>query len=133
MGKYVICNIKGNPPRTTHQQKGVNFRTGGFYTKEKVQSAKDWYGWNLKKYAPDEPFTGAVAVSVAWHFELKSAKKMTPKTTRPDLDNLEKALFDVMTKLGFWKDDSQIQRKFSEKFDVPVGQGGLFVFVEELE
>ena len=31
-----------------------------------------------------------------------------PKSTRPDTDNLVKLLKDVMTKCGYWWDDSQV-------------------------
>jgi hypothetical protein len=36
------------------------------------------------------------------------ARGVIPCDTRPDCDNLCKILFDAMTRLGFWGDDSQI-------------------------
>ena len=55
----------------------------------------------------------------------------TWKTTKPDTDNLQKALLDSMTKLGFWKDDAQVCSQIVEKFwsDVP----GVFVYITQLE
>lgn len=52
------------------------------------------------------------------------------KTTKPDTDNLDKALKDEMTRLHFWKDDAQVCSEISEKFwaDVP----GIFVKVVAL-
>jgi Holliday junction resolvase RusA-like endonuclease len=32
----------------------------------------------------------------------------TPKITRPDVDNCAKTIMDVLTKQGFWHDDSQV-------------------------
>lgn len=127
--------INENPPTRTAQQKGVRVVGGKpiYYTKESVRSAKEWYAWHLKPYVPDVPFVGAVKVVVAFCFESKGAKTHWYKTTRPDLDNLEKALFDVMTDLGFWKDDSQIVLKESLKMRCPVGEGHLAVIVEDLE
>ena len=52
------------------------------------------------------------------------------KTSKPDTDNLEKALKDEMTRLRFWRDDAQVASEIAEKFwsDVP----GIFVRVEML-
>ena len=36
-------------------------------------------------------------------------------TVRPDLDNLEKALLDVLTRVRFYEDDSQIFTKSTAK------------------
>jgi Holliday junction resolvase RusA-like endonuclease len=33
-------------------------------------------------------------------------------TQRPDADNLSKAIVDVMTRLGFWHDDSMVNFHF---------------------
>ena len=53
------------------------------------------------------------------------------RTTKPDTDNLQKLLKDVMTKLGFWRDDALVASEVIEKFwaDVP----GIFIRVEPLE
>ncbi|WP_302339109.1 RusA family crossover junction endodeoxyribonuclease [uncultured Ruminococcus sp.] len=54
-----------------------------------------------------------------------------PYTNKPDVDNLCKALFDIMTRLHYWNDDKQIYSAVVEKFwaDVP----GVFVKIEEAE
>ena len=36
-------------------------------------------------------------------------------TVRPDLDNLEKALLDVLTRLRYWEDDAQVFTKSTAK------------------
>ena len=58
-------------------------------------------------------YTGAVSLSVVFvHQRPKSFKKSmverTPKTTRPDLDNLIKTVKDSLTASKYWKDDSQV-------------------------
>lgn len=52
------------------------------------------------------------------------------KTSKPDTDNLEKALKDCMTRLHFWKDDAQVASEISEKFWAAVP--GIYVRIEEL-
>lgn len=41
-------------------------------------------------------------------FICRRPKKITRETPRGDIDNYAKALFDAMTKKGFWEDDDQI-------------------------
>jgi Holliday junction resolvase RusA-like endonuclease len=53
------------------------------------------------------------------------------KTTRPDTDNLQKMLKDVMTHLGYWTDDALVASEIIEKFysDIP----GIYIAIENLE
>ena len=130
----IYIEIPGNPPTRTAQQKGLRVVGGHaqFYEKATVRQAKDELAWKLKSYAPSEPYHGPIALAIHWAFELKRVKVPFWKTTRPDLDNLEKGLLDVMTDLGFWDDDAQICLKTSKKWEVPVGQGFLRISVEEM-
>lgn len=55
-----------------------------------------------------------------------------PDRRRRDLDNLQKAAFDALTKAGFWLDDSQIVDYRVIK--MPVLKGGkLVINITELE
>lgn len=55
-----------------------------------------------------------------------------PDKRRRDLDNLQKAAFDALTKAGFWLDDSQVVDYRVLK--MPVVKGGrLEITVTELE
>lgn len=49
--------------------------------------------------------TGPLSVNVALY---------PPDRRRRDLDNYNKALFDALTRVGIWEDDSQIRRLFLE-------------------
>ena len=51
-------------------------------------------------------------------------------TTKPDTDNLQKLLKDVMTDLGFWKDDALVASEIVEKFWAE--RPGIFIYVETL-
>ena len=131
----MYIELKGNPPTRTAQQKGLTVRGGyaHFYEKKSVTQAKSALAWKLKKYVPSEPISGAISIMIEWDFELKKQKVPAWKTTRPDLDNLEKGLLDVMTDLGFWNDDAQIVIKHTLKKAVPVGDGCLRITIDELE
>jgi Holliday junction resolvase RusA-like endonuclease len=74
------------------------------------------------------PWDGPVNVNVATFFERpKSALKSwpchpVPKTTRPDRDNLEKAILDAGTREQIWRDDSRVWNGPSRKFYCAIGQ-----------
>ncbi len=132
MGIHI--RLKGNPPSKTAQQKGETIINGHIhhYEKKEVTQAKEAIAWQLKPFAPKDPLTGPLYVKIEWRFELKRCKKRAWKVTRPDLDNLEKGLLDVLTNLNFWNDDAQIVMKSTCKKEVPVGEGLLEIRIEQI-
>lgn len=114
------------PPTATAQQKGA-FVLGGhvrFFKKAKVRESEDFLAALLVRHVPPEPFACPVALTVRWVFpwrktERKSVVKAgadVPHISRPDLDNLEKNLLDVLTRLRFWEDDSLVCEKHTSKW-----------------
>jgi Holliday junction resolvase RusA-like endonuclease len=109
--------LKITPPTATAQQKGERV-VGGYihhYKKKNVAQAEAILRDALLPYVPEEPITDKpISMCTVWMFPYpKSAKKHEPgwyrrKITRPDTDNLNKLLKDVMTDMGFWKDDALI-------------------------
>ena len=109
--------LKMIPPTATAQQKGEQIIGGRIhhYKKKNVRQAEAILRDALLPYVPEAPITDQpVMLLVKWMFPYpKSAKKHKPgysryKITRPDADNLNKMLKDVMTDMGFWKDDALI-------------------------
>ena len=105
------------PPTATAQQKGERV-VGGYihhYKKKNVAQAEAILRDALLPYVPEAPIADKpICLEVYWLFPFpKSARKHEPgvprcKITRPDTDNLNKLLKDVMTDMGFWKDDALI-------------------------
>lgn len=133
--------LKMIPPTATAQQKGERIIGGRYvhhYKKKNVREAEAMLRNALLEHVPDEPITGEpILLSVAWEFPYpKSAKKHHPgwgrwKITRPDTDNLNKLLKDLMTEMGFWKDDALVCAEFVTKHysDEP----GIFITVRTME
>lgn len=121
------------PPTVTHQEKKISTKNGKpiVYEPAELKDARQKLTANLAKYAPDEPFTSAVRLLVKWCFPVKEKHQNGEyKTTKPDTDNLQKLLKDVMTDLHFWKDDALVASEIIEKFwaDVP----GIYIEAYEL-
>ena len=122
------------PPTATHQMKKVSVVNGKpqFYEPFEVQKARAKLLSAIAKHMPPEPFQGGVALLVKWCFPIKGKHGDGEyRTSRPDTDNLQKLLKDVMSGCGFWYDDAQVCREIIEKFwtDTP----GIFISVEAIE
>jgi Holliday junction resolvase RusA-like endonuclease len=72
---------------------------------------------------PDTPIEGPVCIEL--DFYLPRPKKISrrkdfsgpvPCTSKPDIDNLAKAVLDAMTTIGWWHDDAQVASLRLEKF-----------------
>lgn len=107
------------PPTVTAQQKGAFAMPGGgirFFKKAKVKQAEQMLWALLQPYRPAEPLDGPLTLVVHFTFPWRKSETkkrlamfaLMPIDVRPDVDNVAKALCDVMTTLGFWKDDSQL-------------------------
>ena len=94
-----------------------------------ADDVKDTWVALLVGNAPEQPYSGPLKVSVRVVFPvLKSdvntrAKREQMEMMRlayhmgkPDADNILKALFDAMTLLRFWEDDSQVVDVRCQKF-----------------
>lgn len=121
------------PPTTTHQEKQVRVVNGKpvFYEPAELKEARAKLGAHLAAHAPERPFQGAVQLLVKWCFPITGRHRDGQyKTTRPDTDNLQKLLKDVMTDLGFWSDDAQVASEIVEKFWAKLP--GIYISIKEL-
>ena len=97
--------LGGSPPTVTHQHQQVTVRNGKpvFYQPDRLKAAREKLTRQLKTHRPVEPIEGAVRLLTKWCFPLNTRHKIDGeyKITRPDTDNLQKMLKDVMTEVGF--------------------------------
>ena len=102
------------PPTATQQEKKIRVRNGKPFTypDERWERARDALWAQLEPHRPQTPTTRAVVLDVTWCFPKGGHADGAPHTDKPDTDNLQKGLKDVMTKLGWWEDDCQV---FSER------------------
>lgn len=77
----------------------------------------------IKDEMLDIGITAPVKISIECHM---------PDRRRRDLDNLQKAAFDALTKAGFWQDDQQVDDYRVKR--MPIVKGGrLELTITELE
>lgn len=99
---------------------------GGFaraYTPKEhpINAWKEQIALEAKRYRPKEPLSGPICVDIDCYFSRpqghygtgRNAKVLKPNapkyhTCKPDRDNIEKAILDTLTKLGFWHGDEQV-------------------------
>lgn len=121
------------PPTVTHQEKKVTVKNGKpiFYEPPELKDARQKLSAYLAPYAPKQPIKKAVRLIVKWCFPITGIHKDGDyKTSKPDTDNLQKLLKDVMTAVGFWKDDALVCSEIVEKFYAE--KTGIYIMLMEL-
>ena len=109
------------PPKSTHQASACimkNKYTGkqfvGKPSSSKGAMVKNELMLLFALHRPAAPFKGPLRLKIIWMYPyrkseaLKRIRPYMPCDTRPDADNLEKLVMDVMTRLGFYNDDGQV-------------------------
>ena len=96
-------------PQTTHQSgTRIDFRSKRTYKSKQLQEVEAFYTKLLKPFAPEAPIEGAALVEISFYYKTAKRLRGLPRLSRPDVDNMAKTVLDVMTKLGYWNDDSQV-------------------------
>lgn len=120
------------PPTATAQEKGINFKTKNMYQKDASSDARNKLRAYLIKHIPEEPMTGPLRMEVIWGFpETGKHQNGTWCTNKPDLDNAQKLLQDVMKELEFYPDDKNIVLLESAKLHTY--HPGISIRVTQLE
>ena len=121
------------PPTVTHQEKDITVRKGKpiVYEPAELKTARAKLEAHLGKHVPSAPFTGPVDLLTIWCFPLAGRHKNGEyRTTRPDTDNLQKMLKDVMTHLHYWRDDALVASETVKKFWAE--KPGIYIRIMEL-
>jgi len=133
MNNRIVLNLPEGLPKGTSQQKGVRVVKGKpyFYRKNKIDSARNIFIYNLKPFAPEVPSDKPIKLSVWFFFDVKDKSKWGKwKTSRPDADGYLKEFQDAMVESGFFLDDNQIvDLRIRKSYAY---QGQIVIDIEEL-
>lgn len=142
----VAFTVRMVPPKTTAQQKGTmaiidksgKYRGLRHYKKKKTIQAENDLINLFAAYAPAQPMEGPIYLLLRYIYPWRSTEKKKnialgemPMDKRPDADNLAKMTGDVLTKLLFYHDDSQIADLRIQKFWG--SDPGITVVIREIE
>ena len=123
MTRTFFISIPGKPVAKGRAR--VNFKTKREYPDEKTAVYENLVKLTFQEAYPDHDLiTGAVTTSFIAYFPIpKSWSKKKQElarsgklymTAKPDIDNLEKSIYDGLKNVA-WKDDDQIVRHFVSK------------------
>lgn len=121
------------PPKTTAQQHKRIFRSkaGKMFlgTDAKGKAVQSELAAIFLSCTPPESFPRdrPVMAWIRFYYPYRKTEKRglvkrgerIPHTSKPDLDNLCKGCADVLTRCGFWNDDSQVYSMSLEKYWAP--------------
>ena len=121
------------PPTTTHNDLEVRKRGNGHFIgkSDELQEVEAKYLAHLAPHAPSEPLSGPIALEMrsCWPTEGKHPQG-APHDVKPDADNVEKTIWDVMAKLGYYENDCRIALHTTAK--LWSDPAGLYVRMEEI-
>ncbi|GAA6512275.1 RusA family crossover junction endodeoxyribonuclease [Enterocloster bolteae] len=102
-----------------------------FYEPAELKAARAKLRAHMSRHVPEEPAQGALRLTTWWCFPLQGSHwDGEYKTSKPDTDNLVKLLKDVMTDLGFWRDDAQVASEVICKYWA--ARPGIYMRLESL-
>lgn len=133
----LFLHIEPQPPTVTHQEKkfgGVSKSgTPIFYPPPQLANARALLTAKLKPFAPEKPWVCPIMLCTEWVFRRPKNEHGIYMTRKPDTDNLQKMLKDVMTDCGFWKDDCLVCREVVEKvWHDPDEKHGILISITDL-
>ena len=119
-------------PQTTHQSgTRIDFRSKRTYKSKQLQEVEAFYTKLLKPFAPEAPIVWGALVEISFYYKTTKSLRGFPRLARPDVDNMAKTVLDVMTKLGYWNDDSQVIQLKTGKFNSDTNKICIKVTEEE--
>lgn len=124
------------PPTVTHHDKELTaYMKDGkpravLHDSVRLRDARAKLRAHLAPHRPETPISGGVRLMVKWCFPLSGHHRDGEyRVSKPDTDNLQKLLKDVMTQLGFWRDDALVCCEIVEKFWA--ARPGIYICIEE--
>lgn len=121
--RTIILFVEGDPkaqPRPKAFSRGGHV---GIYTPKAANAWKNNIIQTAKLYLPESPIKDPVFVDVRYYMKRparlmrkKDPESHIPHTSKPDIDNLNKAVFDALTNSGVLVDDCKIFQISARKY-----------------
>lgn len=119
------------PPTKTHQQKRIDWTHRRVYEDGALSAVRQKLSDAIGPYRPTVPYSTGVRLVTKWCFPCgKTHTDGEYRISKPDTDNLQKLLKDVMTQNRFWTDDALVASEIVEKFWARTP--GIYIRIEAL-
>ena len=108
MGEVIefFAPMRRPPTATGANGKRVDRPSGRVYDSPELSRARETIDAAIAPYRPPQPITGPVGVELRWCYPLKGKHRQgEPYTSKPDIDNTRKVVYDALAGLGFIEDD----------------------------
>lgn len=142
----ITFSVPGEPRGMGRPRFAVRRGRGGrafakVYTDAESAKYKELVTLYARAHMPRQRWEGPVRLDVTAYLErpqrlLKKSSPLGPIwcTTKPDRDNIEKAVLDALTDAGLWLDDKQVCAGEVQKFFVAIGsRPGLVISAQQLD
>jgi len=138
MDKYAITVFIPGNPAAKGNIRYLGQRGGRAILTDATKKLKPWDSHVRSALADDEGqpkayFDGPVHIELEFVMPrpLSTPKRSTPPAVKkPDLDKLQRAVFDAISSAGVWRDDSQVVSVVASKRLAEIGQTpGLHLFI----
>lgn len=115
--------VAGHPKGQPRPKAFVRGKRAAVYDPGTAEGWKGQIALAAKPFLPSMPLQGPLELSIEFSFLRPKSHYGTSKgtpylkdcaptwhTSKPDLDNLAKAVMDALTQLGLWLDDQQVSK-----------------------
>jgi Holliday junction resolvase RusA-like endonuclease len=120
--EFFVAGIPKAQPRV--KARCINGR-GSVYTPTSADDWKSLIAIEARKHLPTSPIDAPISLELywwlarpKWHYRSNgNLRADAPQwhTCRPDIDNLAKAVMDILTAIGMWRDDALVYRALKFK------------------
>lgn len=111
----MVLHIDGIPKAQPRPKAFLRGKRAGVYDPGTADGWKQIVWFTARQGRPETPHEGAVEVRMEFRLprpkrlmRAKDADGQVPHTAKPDADNLAKAVLDVLTSVGYYRDDAQV-------------------------
>lgn len=90
----------------------------------KHQAWRETVAWHARQVAPSAPYDGALSLTVQFYFPMPRSRPariravgLWPRTVKPDVDKLVRAVCDALVDGGLIRDDARIYHLDTDKWE----------------
>ena len=133
--------VRGTPKAQPRAKATMRGKHASVYDPGTAEGWKNCVVRDARPYRPDEPIEQPVSLSLVFLMprpkrlmRKRDPRGVLPHASKPDRDNLEKAVLDALTQDGWFRDDCQVcggsvEKLYHDKAGVP----GCYIMVKVIE